>query len=749
MLHREFPAGASEWGDTVSRRNFLKLAGASLALAGLPGCTKQPTREIYPYVNQAAELVLGEALYYATSMLLGGYATGALVKSREGHPIKVEGSPEHPASLGASSVWLQASILDLYDPDRSKAVARDGEVSTRDSFAADLHQLIVEQRAVQGSGLRFLTETITSPTLAAQLEEVRRRFPKSKWYQYDPVSRDNVREGARLAFGELAEAHYQFDAAEVILSLESDFLHTHPERLRYARHFTDGRRVSAQQKQMNRLYVVESSPSITGSMADHRLRLSSSKVEGLVRLLCNKLGLGVEATPDSSPRAAEPWVELLLNDLRNHRGNSLILAGEYQPPIVHALAHVLNEHLGNAGKTVFYTDPVEARPENQMESLRQLADELRSGTVEALVILGGNPAYTAPADLEFGELLLKVKRSIHLGIDLDETAARCSWHLPAKHYLESWGDARSFDGTISLLQPLIAPLYDGISPHELLGMFIQEQPLLSDYEIVRNFWRSQDQWPDFELGWREALHNGFISNTAVQRKQLRVQGIEKVLSSGASNAAANANTPGGPTVKSDALEICFRPDPNVWDGRFANNGWLQECPKPLSKLTWGQRGVDQPRFGPTARANLGRRSGVGGQRPSSAGASLVDAGPGGSDDYPAPRPGAGKGRSHRDRRRFQRLLVAHRRFPLDRKGGPDQNASPLSTGLNPNSPRLGQSRAAGASKLHLDQVPSRPASRQRVNRITSTGRNAVRHKGISLQWIQVGHVDRLDHLHWV
>jgi molybdopterin-containing oxidoreductase family iron-sulfur binding subunit len=597
MQHREFPAGASEWEDTVSRRNFLKMAGASLALAGLPACTKQPTREIYPYVNQPAELVVGEPLYYATSMLLGGYATGALVKSREGHPIKVEGSPEHPACLGGSSVWLQASILDLYDPDRSKAAARDGEVSTRDSFAADLHQLMTEQRAVQGSGLRFLTETITSPTLATQLEEVRRRFPKSKWYQYDPVARDNVREGARLAFSEFAEAHYQFDAAEVILSLESDFLQTHPERLRYARHFTDGRRVSAQQKQMNRLYVVESSPSMTGSMADHRLRLSSSKVEGLVRLLCNKLGLGVEETPDSSPHAAQPWFELLLNDLRNHRATSLILAGEYQPPIVHALAHVLNEHLANTGKTVFYTAPVEARPQNQMESLRQLANELRSGTVEALVILGGNPAYTAPADLQFGELLLKVKRSIHLGIDLDETAARCSWHLPAKHYLESWGDARSFDGTISLLQPLIAPMYDGISPYELLGMFIQEQPFLSDYEIVRNFWRSQDQWPDFELGWREALHNGFISNTAIQRKQLRVQGIDKVLSSAGSSATANANAATGLTVRSDDLEICFRPDPNVWDGRFANNGWLQECPKPLSKLTWGNAALISPALG--------------------------------------------------------------------------------------------------------------------------------------------------------
>src|SRR5437870_3667007 len=290
LLHREFPAGAAEWWDGVSRRNFLKMAAATMALAGLNACTKQPVREIFPYVKQPEELVLGEPLFYATSMLLGGFATGVLVKSREGHPIKIEGSPEHPASLGGSSVWMQASILDLYDPDRSQTVARHGDISTYELFLSDLNELVKEQEeAKRGAGLRFLTETVTSPTLAVQLQDLLKRFPKAKWHQYEPITRDNVREGARLAFGEIVEAHYHFDEAAVIVALDSDFLYTHPERLRYTRQFAHGRRLTAGRAEMNRLYVAESTPTLTGTMADNRLPVHSGEVEELLGRLIKEI----------------------------------------------------------------------------------------------------------------------------------------------------------------------------------------------------------------------------------------------------------------------------------------------------------------------------------------------------------------------------------------------------------------------------------------------------------------------------
>ncbi|HEV2393939.1 MAG TPA: TAT-variant-translocated molybdopterin oxidoreductase [Verrucomicrobiae bacterium] len=624
LLHREFPPGASEWWDGLSRRNFLRMAAATMALAGLTACTKQPTREIFPYIKQPEEMVLGEPLYYATSMVLGGFATGVLAKSREGHPIKVDGNPEHPASLGGSSVWIQTSILDLYDPDRSQTVTRAGDISTWALFLSDLNDLLKEQEAKKGTGLHFLTETITSPTLAAQLQQVRLRFPRAQWRQYDPITRDNVREGAHLAFGEFVETHYRFDKAAVILSLEADFLYTHPQRLLYTRHFIDGRRVSAGKLEMSRMYLAESTPTVTGTMADHRLPIESGAIEDLARHVAQQLSAPVQSPKRTLSAHHKDWVSALVKDLERHRGASVVIAGEWQPPIVHALAHLLNETLGNIGNTVFYTETAEANPVNQQQSLRALAAEMKSGSVDTLFILSGNPVYTAPADLEFGRQLAQVNRSIHLGLDLDETAALCSWHIPQAHYLESWGDARSFDGTVSLMQPLIAPLYGGKSAYELLGAMFQQQPIRSDHEIVREFWEKQNLWPEFEKGWRKALHDGFIQGTQARRKEVQVRpGFERNAAPGgafgletmpgAAGAGPSENfseplksvtiqrvTPAQPAnqledpfgraakkrVRIENLEICFRPDPSLWDGRFANNGWLQECPKPANNMTW-------------------------------------------------------------------------------------------------------------------------------------------------------------------
>jgi molybdopterin-containing oxidoreductase family iron-sulfur binding subunit len=629
MLHREFPAGASEWWDGVSRRNFLKMAAATMALAGLNACTKQPTREIFPYVNQPPELVLGEPLFYATSMVLGGFATGVLAKNREGHPIKVDGNPEHPAALGASSVWLQCSILDLYDPDRSQSVAHAGDISTWALFLSELNTFLKEQESMKGRGLWFLTETVTSPTLAALLQDAVKKFPGARWCQYDPVTRDNVREGARLAFGQFVETHYRFDKAAVILSFEADFLYTHPERLRYSRQFIDGRRVSTGKREMSRLYVVESSPTVTGAMADHRLPLESSRIEDFAREVAMQVRQRGQAGPVEESAQAQ-WLGALVKDLQRHRGGSIVVAGEWQPPAVHALAHLLNEALGNVGKTVSYAESAEAHPINQLESLRELATEMKAGAVDTLFILGGNPVYTAPADLELGEQLQQVKRSIHLGSGLDETAVRCTWHIPQTHYLESWGDARSFDGTISFMQPLIAPLYGGRSAYEILGALFQQQPLRGDYEIVREFWQRQNRWPDFEQGFRRALHDGFIEGTQLPLKEVRARtNFEQLTATGKEAASLRKSSGSGtgpqavvskippqrsqtsdpftaaakPRTRVENLELCFRPDPNLWDGRFANNGWLQECPKPVTKLTWDNAVLVSPAL--AERAGLG------------------------------------------------------------------------------------------------------------------------------------------------
>ncbi len=551
-----------------------------MALAGLSACTKQPVREIYPYVRQPEEMVPGEPLYYATSMELGGFATGVLAKSREGHPIKIDGNPDHPSSMGGSSVWMQASILDLYDPDRSQTVTRNGEISTWALFLSDLNEIIRQCRVNGGKGLRFLTGTVTSPTLADQLLELKKQFPASGWHQFDPITRDNVREGARMAFGEFVETHYNFDKAAVVLSLDSDFLGSHPERLLYARQFSDGRRMSGGKKAMSRLYVAESSPTLTGMMADHRLPLESALVLDFAREIARQVRApNINSTVHFSANQTR-WLETVARDLRAHSGSSLVIAGEWQPPTVHALAHWLNHSLNNVGKTVFYTESAEANPVNQHESLRQLVSEMNSGAVEKLFILGSNPVYTAPADLDFSGALGRVKTTVHLGLVQDETAAACAWHIPQAHYLESWGDSRAFDGTVSLMQPLIAPLYNGKTACELLDTFNHQQPLRDGYQILAERWEKQNVWRNFEADWRKAIHDGFIAGTKAPQKEPGArENFDAELERDTSHNEARTSRP-------DTLEVCFRPDPSLWDGVFANNGWLQECPKPGNKLTW-------------------------------------------------------------------------------------------------------------------------------------------------------------------
>jgi molybdopterin-containing oxidoreductase family iron-sulfur binding subunit len=556
-------------GSGLDRRDLFKYVGASLALAGASACTRQPTEKIVPYVRQPEEIIPGKPLFYATAMTVGGFATGLLVESHMGRPTKVEGNPLHPASLGGTDAFAQAAVYSLYDPDRSQTILQLGEIRPWSAFLGEMRLVLEEERARRGAGLRILTETVSSPTLARQLAELLAALPAARWHQWEPVSRDNARNGARMAFGSPANAIYRLADADVILSLDADFLACGPAQSRLAREFAARRREGSSGGAMNRLYVVESAMTATGARADHRKPLKAGEIEAFARSVATKLGVGAPSgTAESGGHfAADPISRAVASDLLRHRGRSAVIAGDAQPAAVHAIAHAMNGMLANAGRTVFYTDPIEANPEDQLESLRALVSDMQSGAVSTLIVLAGNPVFTAPADLRFREAMRKVGRRAHLSLETDETSLECQWHVPEAHFLEAWSDARAFDGTASIVQPLIAPLYGGRSAHEVLAA-LSDQPEKSAYELVRETW-SGHLAADFEGAWRRALHDGIVGGTTF---------LAKALSSSALPPAEFRNSSG--------LEITFRPDPTIHDGRFANNGWLQELPKPVSTVTW-------------------------------------------------------------------------------------------------------------------------------------------------------------------
>ena len=569
MLHREFPRGASEWLDSVSRRGFLKLMGASLAMAGMTACTKQPLEPIVPYVKQPEEVVPGRPLFFATAFTLGGYASPVLVESHLYRPTKIEGNDQHPASLGGTDIFTQASILGMYDPDRSQTVTYLGDIRSWGSLVEAMRAPLNIQKGLQGAGIRILTPAISSPTLADQLQSLIKVYPQAKWHVYEPVNRDNVLEGAKLAFGQPVETQYKLENADVILSLDADFLYAgFPGFTRYVRDFAKRRNPDA--GEMSRLYVVESTPTSTGARADHRLPVRALEIESFVRALDMMLG---DDTDKSMVRAEQQkFLDAVLADLKSHRGSSVVIAGDHQPGVVHAFVHRINQTLGNVGKTVFYTDPVNANPVNQTESLKDLVADMRGGKVDILVIMGGNPAYDAPADLGFADALknTSIPLRVHLGLYQNETAELCQWHVNEAHYLEAWGDARAYDGTASIVQPLIAPLYDGKSACELAAM-LSGQANTGGHEIVQAYWKKQHSGADFDEFWRKSLHDGWVEGTAFTPKQ---------------PGSKAAGFPAPPSIDPKAIEINFRRDPSVYDGQFSNNGWLQELPKPMNKLTW-------------------------------------------------------------------------------------------------------------------------------------------------------------------
>jgi MoCo/4Fe-4S cofactor protein with predicted Tat translocation signal len=636
-LDREF-AEAPRDMQPLSRREFLRVMGAGLALAGVSGCAYQPAERIVPYVINPEMAVPGRALYFASAFTRGGYAYGVLGESHLGRPVKLEGNPEHPASLGATDSFTQASLLDLYDPERARAVRHLGAASSWDAFAFEMQRVTREAQANQGAGLHLLVGAFTSPTLADQLRRFLQRYPAARVYRHEPAA-----SGLDQSQPQPPQPLYGFHRARRILALDSDFLSDEPGSIRYARDFIDGRRVRENQHEMNRLYVLESTVTLTGAMADHRLPLRPSQLETVARIIAQRLGAGaptpaappaVPETPETpapegvlppeqptpnglqapngqaepAPPAAAPggslqlpanvpseWIDALVQDLQQHSGESLVVAGPYASPTVRALAQQINQAIGAFGQTVEFIEPVIDDLDARLGTLTQLVQAMNGGQVGTLIVLDGNPAYTAPADLDFRGAMERVPLRVHLGRYDDETGVLCHWQLPESHYLEAWSDARAFDGTATIVQPLIEPLFSTRSIHEVMGVLLGEgfRPGLDQ---VRAHWMEErgetppppgQQQPgqaqgrassEFERFWHQALLTGVVPETRAE-----TTGAPPV--------------PGIPPAETGALaglELVIRPDPTLWDGRFANNAWLQELPKPLSALTWDNAAYISP-----------------------------------------------------------------------------------------------------------------------------------------------------------
>jgi MoCo/4Fe-4S cofactor protein with predicted Tat translocation signal len=563
----EFFPGASEWPEQFSRRDFIRLLGASVALAGFSACTKQPIEKIVPYVNQPEEVIPGKPLRFATATQFGGFGQGLIVTGYEGRPTKIEGNPNHPASLGATTVWAQADVLDLYDPNRAQTVTTGGAIQTAEDFWNALNMALQSAQANAGAAFRILTEPITSPTLLAQVADVLAKFPAARWCIWDPLNRDNLAGGETIC---------DFSKAKVIVALDSDFLYTHPHALRYTREFANGRRViSHDGARMNRFYAAEPTPTVTGSNADHRIAVAARAIVLVAEAIAAGLTGPMKIKTDN-----DEWIKAVVADLKANRGESIVIAGEAQPPRVHAVVAQINRALGNDDNTIFPA-PAVALPSNRM-ALAELINEMDRGAVELLVMLGGNPVYDAPVDLNFTGALEKVKLRVHHSVYFNETSRLCHWHVPSTHFLESWSDTRGFDGTISIVQPLIEPMYSGVSTHELLEALVGNSPR-PNYEIVRGHWQTQNPGPDFETKWRRALSDGVVKDLSWN-----------AFSEPVGNSAAAASNSTSSSEKPIQLEVLFRPDVNVRDGHYANNAWLQELPRQFSKLVWGNAALISP-----------------------------------------------------------------------------------------------------------------------------------------------------------
>ena len=555
------PARGREAQWALDRRAAIKLLGTGGLALTLASCGR-PHEEIVPYVDMPERLVPGVPLKFATTLPLSGYGRGALAISIDGRPIKIEGNPRHPASLGSTDVFAEAAIMGLYDPDRSQAPLNKHVISTWNAFTLALHGQMAQEKSRQGAGLRIVSGRVTSPTLLRQINDLLKQYPQARWYSYEAVSDDNIVAGGVKAYGQRLTPLPRIRDAAVMLALDADPLGWGPRQIAQARAYSERRRRQADP--FIRLYTVEPEWTLTGANSDHHLPLHPAEIKDFALALAAALAGG--AAP-KLPRQAAHFASAAAADLKAHQGKAVITVGRRQPPEIHALVHWLNAQLK---APVDLIAPVDVNPLGDAQALHALADDLTGGQVETLIVLEANPAYDTPPHLGLAQKIAKVGFSAHLGLHNDETAQVCSWHLPATHTLEAWSDLRAFDGSASVVQPLILPLYDTRSAHDILG-FMSGTIAPSAYHLVRKTWKTQSGASDFDSWWKQALSAGVIANTAA--KPVTV-GAPKRPDIAPGKAAKN-------------LTLLLSPDPSTWDGRYANNSWLQECPHPFTKDVWG------------------------------------------------------------------------------------------------------------------------------------------------------------------
>ncbi|MEO6992435.1 MAG: TAT-variant-translocated molybdopterin oxidoreductase [Lacunisphaera sp.] len=572
-LANEFPFVATLEPSELDRRQFVKLMGASIALAGLIGCARRSTDKIVPYVTMPETSVPGRPNYYATALPMEGFARGIVVEAHEGRPTKIEGNTDHPESLGATDAITQAAILSVYDPDRSRAPRRKARAAAWTDFNAEWAQSEATLLSTQGEGLALLMEPTTSPSVRRELGRILARFPKAHWYQHTPLATYEI-DGAQL--------DYDFDRADVVFSIGSDCLYRHPAALRYSRAFAGRRRVVNGKARMNRFYALESTPSVTGTLTDFRLPASPARIRVVLDALAQAITHQTPPPADELSPEEMHFVTTLADDLREHAPAVLCVAGAEEEADIQHWALALNTHFGAIGKTVHFLGSQRSDSDRTSAGdLKALGNAMRRDEVNTLFILGSNPAYSAPADIDFAALLSKVPFSVHHGGHVDETGALCTWHLPESHWLETWGDLRAYDGTATVLQPLIEPLFDTRGTLEILRLLTAPSGEKA-YDIVRETWQHERSGLNFDLHWNRWLHAGVVDGSAAAAiDRPSTEGSFPVLAQSAAN-----NFP----------FLILQPDATILDGRWANNAWLQELPKPLTQLVWDNAALVSPAF---------------------------------------------------------------------------------------------------------------------------------------------------------
>ncbi|MDB6024852.1 MAG: hydrogenase [Verrucomicrobiales bacterium] len=602
MVEREFPQGASELRDPVTRRNFVKLMSASALLAGvgLTGC-RRPEEKILPFSKQPQGYTHGVPEYFASARPTRGSAVPVLVKSSDGRPTKIEGNADHPAyqsneapehagfKHGGTDTFTQASVLNLYDPDRAMRFAKEGKDVQREVALDYLAEFAKKASQNEGDGIYFLMEQSSSPSRLRLQKIIAEKYKQVRWFSYEPVDLSVADEAASsLFYRDSYKVEYHLEQAERILSLDCDFIGSEQESFRLMRGFSKGRRIEKAEDNMNRLYVVEGLFTLTGAAADHRLGVATSQIIAVAARVATEVqrAVGGKQIADFTEihrsykftEKEEKWIAECVKDLVQHGKKCVVCAGYRQPQVVHVMSHLINQMLGNFGSTVM----LYSAPKQEEGTLQKLAQRLHDGRVDTLVIIGGNPVYNAPVELDFANACKKAKNVIRLGYYEDETATVSTWHFPMAHYLESWGDVRTGDGTLTAVQPLIEPLFNGVRELEFLARIGGLTPT-SAYEIVRETFHEQifpgkAKDTASEEMWKRFLHDGFINGTAGRSAapEFEKEKISQALSKIVLDLPPTAN----------ALEVVFHRDSKVDDGRYNNNGWLQELPDPITKLTW-------------------------------------------------------------------------------------------------------------------------------------------------------------------